>query len=208
MWVQEGRGIPGNFLISIIQASNINVGWQSGCLMKKRAYMPHLWGDSQLWLRGPKLLDLLFQQKPHVQILWGGRPFMLKYCSWLKFLHITVLATFGSVGHQCDTSELNFNIILSKPFRTRKHMLSKSRCLAGSFALLRVGGKVWECVLQGRPGPHAEHPFQGWYLGLGREMEAQQQQCLLPRRPWSGKRDGSSLGFLLALAGFFPLTLQ
>lgn len=87
-------------------------------------------------------------------------------------------------------------------------MLSKSRCLAGSFALLRADGKVWECVLQGGPGPHAEHPFQGWYLGLGREMEAQQQQYLLPRGAWSGKRDESSLWFLLPLAGFFPLTLQ
>ena len=191
MWVQEGRGIPGNFLISIIQASNINVGWQSGCLMKKRAYMPHLWGDSQLWLRGPKLLDLLFQQKPHVQILWGGRPFMLKYCSWLKFLHITVLAMFGSVGHQCDTSELNFNIILSKPFRTRKHMLSKSRCLAGSFAfcwgwvekfgnvcyrvaldhMLSIPFKVGIWALEGRWRPSSSNVCCHGGLGVGRGMD-------------------------------------
>ena len=68
--------------------------------------------------------------------------------------------------------------------------------------------KVWERASQGGPGPHAEHPFGGWYLGLGREMGAQQQQYLLPRGPPSGKRDGSSLWFLLALVGFFPLTLQ
>ena len=117
-------------------------------------------------------------------------------------------ATFGFVGHQCDTSELNFNILLSKPFQTRKHIFSETRCLAGSFGLLTADVKVWERVLQGSPGPHAEHPFGGWYLGRGREMGAQQQQYLLPRGPPSGKRDGSSLWFLLALVGFFPLTLQ
>ena len=87
-------------------------------------------------------------------------------------------------------------------------MFSESRCLAGSFGLLTADVKVWERVFWGGPGPHAEHPFQGWSLGLGGEMGAQQQQDLLPRGPPSGKRDGSSLLFLLALAGFFPLTLQ
>lgn len=91
-----------------MQGSNLG-----GHHKENRAHMLCLKWASQLWPRGPKFLDLLFQQQLHIQIFWGETPS-------LKIFQLFKISSYdcaGLIHSQFATPGLNFNAILSKPFQ-------------------------------------------------------------------------------------------